>query len=76
MPLKKNISPPARFATLCGRIFHDTDPQYFPQAQYHGRTIYLCTDACLGAFLADPEIFYKVHQKSKNDKSQSMEQRR
>jgi YHS domain-containing protein len=53
-----------RFTTLCGRTLLDTDPQYFPRAQYRGRTIYFCTDSCLGAFLADPEIFYKVHQKS------------
>lgn len=62
-----------RFTTLCGRILFDTDPQYFPRAQHHGRTIYFCTESCLGAFLADPEIFYRVHRKSKNDKTQPME---
>jgi YHS domain-containing protein len=55
---------PRKFVTLCGRIFKDTDPQYFPRAQYHGRTIFLCTDACLGAFLADPDLFYKMHRNS------------
>lgn len=55
---------PKAFATLCGRIFRDTDPQYFPSAQYRGRKILLCTDACLGAFLADPDIFCKVHRNS------------
>jgi hypothetical protein len=55
---------PKAFATLCGRIFRDTDPQYFPSAQHRGKTIHLCTDACLGAFLADPEIFCKVHRNS------------
>jgi YHS domain-containing protein len=69
-----------KFVTLCGRILHDIDPQYFPRAQYRGRTIYFCTESCLGAFLADPEIFYRVHRKSnknmdmsKNDKTQFVE---
>ncbi len=53
-----------RFVTLCGRIFHNTDPQYFPSAQYRGRTIYFCTDSCLGAFKADPERFYSAHRRS------------
>jgi YHS domain-containing protein len=53
-----------RFVALCGRIFHNTDPQYFPRAEYRGRTIYLCTESCLGAFLADPDVFYKVHRNS------------
>jgi YHS domain-containing protein len=56
-----------KFVALCGRIFRDTDPQYFPRAQYRGRTIYFCTESCLSAFLADPETFYKVHRKSKAD---------
>jgi len=60
---------PKGFVTLCGRIFHDADPQYFPSTQYHGRTLRLCTDACLGAFLADPEVFYKVHRNSEKDKN-------
>ena len=42
-----------RFVTLCGRIFRDTDPAYFPRVEYRGRTIYLCTESCLGAFLDD-----------------------
>jgi YHS domain-containing protein len=56
----------SQFITLCGRIFRDTDPSYFPRAQYGGRTIYLCTESCLGAFLADPDIFYKVHRNSQS----------
>ncbi|MBL8063245.1 MAG: hypothetical protein JNK32_09520 [Anaerolineales bacterium] len=55
---------PKAFATLCGRIFRDTDPQYFPSAQHRGKLIRLCTDACLGAFLADPDVFCKVHRNS------------
>ncbi len=53
-----------QFTALCGRIFANTDPQYFPRAEYRGRTIYFCTDSCLGAFLADPERFYKAHRNS------------
>ncbi|MGE5464308.1 MAG: hypothetical protein ACM3PS_13190 [Syntrophothermus sp.] len=58
-----------QFVTLCGRIFRDTDPAYFPRATYRGRTIYLCTDSCLGAFLADPDLFYKVHRNSEKGKT-------
>ena len=57
-----------RFVTLCGRKFRDTDPAYFPHVEYRGRTIYLCTESCLGAFLADPDIFYKVHRNSEKGK--------
>lgn len=59
---------PHKFVTLCGRIFRDTDPNYFPRAQYRGRTIFLCTESCLGAFVADPEIFYKAHRNSEKHK--------
>lgn len=59
-----------RFVTLCGRIFRDTDPAYFPRMEHHGRTIYLCTESCLGAFLADPEVFYKAHRNSEKGKTQ------
>jgi hypothetical protein len=55
---------PKAFATLCGRVFRDADPQYFPSAQYKGKKILLCTEACLGAFLADPDIFCRVHRNS------------
>lgn len=58
-----------QFVTLCGRILRDTDPAYFPRADYRGRTILLCTGACLGAFLADPDIFYKVHRNSEMEKN-------
>lgn len=67
-PNLRDVSASRRFVTLCGRIFRDTDPAYFPRAEYRGRTILLCTDACLGAFLADPDVFYKVHRNSEKDK--------
>jgi len=57
-----------RFVTLCGRVVH-ADPAYFPRTEYRGQTIYLCTDACLGAFLADPDVLYKVHRNSEKKKS-------
>ena len=50
------------FVALCGRVFR-SDPEFFPQAEYRGRTIYLCTDACLGAFLSDPDRFVSAHKK-------------
>lgn len=75
MPASEKIATPAQkkshpqmFVTLCGRIFRDTDPQYFPRAEYRGRTIYFCTESCRGAFLADPEIFYKVHRNAEKGK--------
>ena len=64
--LKHSIA--LRFVTLCGRKFRDTDPVYFPRLEYRGRTIYLCTEACRGAFLADPDVFYKVHRNSEKGK--------
>ncbi len=38
--------------------------------EYRGRTIYLCTDFCLGAFLADPDAFkgrIEILEKGKDD---------
>lgn len=67
-PNLRDVSASRRFVTLCGRIFRDTDPAYFPRAQYRGRTILLCTESCLGAFLADPDVFYKAHRNSEKDK--------
>jgi len=58
-----------QFVSLCGRKFRDTDPTYFPRVQYRGRTIYLCTESCLSAFLADPDVFYKVHRNSEKGKA-------
>jgi hypothetical protein len=58
-----------RFVTLCGRVFRDADPAYFPRALYRGKVIYLCTESCLGAFMADPTVFYKVHRNSEKGHS-------
>jgi YHS domain-containing protein len=54
---------PASFVTLCGRVFQ-SDPAYFPKAQYRGRTIHFCTEVCLDAFLSDPDRFVAAHKKS------------
>jgi YHS domain-containing protein len=64
---KKTAAASTRFVVLCGRIII-ADKTYFPRVEYRGRTIYLCTDACLGAFLADPDLFYKVHRNSEKVK--------
>jgi len=53
-----------RFITLCGRIFREADPAYFPRASFRGRTLYFCTQTCLEAFLADPEAFHRSHRAS------------
>jgi hypothetical protein len=50
----------SRFHTVCKRVFR-ANPDYFPSAEYHGKTIYFCTESCLQAFLADPERFYCAH---------------
>jgi len=60
-----------RFVTICERIFRDADSSYFPRAQYRGRTIHLCTESCLGAFLADPDLFYKVHRNSEKGRGEA-----
>jgi YHS domain-containing protein len=60
---------PERFVVLCGRIFRDTDVQYFPSSEYRGRKLLFCTESCLGAFLADPHIFYKAHRNSEKNKN-------
>jgi hypothetical protein len=49
------------FIALCGRAFR-SDPEFFPQVEYRGRTIVLCTSVCLDAFLADPDRFYATHR--------------
>lgn len=69
--MPRKISQPnqhKQFVTLCGRIFRDTDPHYYPRFNYRGRIILLCTDSCLGAFRADPDLFYKVHRNSEKGK--------
>ena len=67
--IRTRKSHPRQFVTLCGRIFRDTDPDYYPRAEHRGRMILLCTESCLGAFLADPDISYKAHRNSAKHKN-------
>jgi YHS domain-containing protein len=64
-------APPAqtneRFHTVCKRVFN-ADPVYFPKARYRGKIIYFCTEACLNAFLAEPERFYCAHSQPASQK--------
>jgi YHS domain-containing protein len=56
---------PARaLETVCHRTISG-DPAYYPQAEFHGRTIYFCTDTCQGVFRSDPERFFAAHSKRK-----------
>jgi YHS domain-containing protein len=46
--------------TVCHRAITG-DRAYYPQAEFHGRTIYFCTETCRSVFLSDPERFYTAH---------------
>lgn len=48
--------------TVCHRTLTG-DPAYYPQAEFHGRTIYFCTETCQSVFLSDPERFYEAHSR-------------
>ena len=48
--------------TVCRRTITG-DPAYYPRAEFHGRTIYFCTETCQSVFLSDPERFYAAHSK-------------
>lgn len=48
--------------TVCHRTVSG-DLTYYPRAEYHGRTVYFCTEYCLRAFLADPERFHPAHSR-------------
>jgi YHS domain-containing protein len=56
----RSAGPPEGFHTLCKRVLA-ADPAYFPRAEYCGKPVYFCTEACLNAFLADPERFFCAH---------------
>lgn len=55
--------------TVCGRML-TTDPANYPQAVYHGKMIYFCTEYCLDAYNADPERFYAAHSLPHDRKSE------
>ncbi len=48
--------------TVCHRTITG-DMAYLPQAEFHGRIIYFCTETCQRVFLSDPERFYAAHSK-------------
>jgi YHS domain-containing protein len=48
--------------TVCQRIIQG-DQAFFPQAEFHGQTVYFCTEACQMVFLSDPERFINAHEK-------------
>lgn len=41
--------------TVCGGIVQN--PSAYPNAVFHGQTVYFCSNACLKAFLLAPEAF-------------------
>lgn len=41
--------------TACGGVIKD--PDRYPSAMYRGERVYFCTQACLRAFLLDPDRF-------------------
>jgi len=49
---------------VCGRRI-TSNLEGYPNAGYHGRTIYFCTEFCLEAFRRDPERFYLAHSRKK-----------
>jgi YHS domain-containing protein len=59
-------APDPALPMVCGRAVAG-DPVYFPKAEFHGREIFFCTEFCLNAFRADPDRFYKVHNKQNHD---------
>jgi YHS domain-containing protein len=48
--------------TVCHRTIRG-DPAYYPKAEFHGRTIFFCTETCQNIFLSDPERFFAAHSK-------------
>lgn len=57
--IELNITSPL-LETICQRPI-PAGPQYYPQAEHQGKVLYFCTQACLDAFLLDPERFLIVH---------------
>jgi YHS domain-containing protein len=48
--------------TICQRSIQG-DQAFFPQGEFHGQTVYFCTEACQQVFLSDPERFITAHSK-------------
>jgi YHS domain-containing protein len=54
--------------TVCHRAITG-DPTFYPQAEFHGRIIYFCTETCQSVFQSDPERFYAAHSRRRVDPS-------
>ena len=59
-----NLIPPelAFPETVCHRTMTG-DRSYLPQAEFHGRIIFFCTQTCLEAFQRDPDRFVAAHSR-------------
>ena len=44
-----------KYVTACGGKIKD--PSKYPSAEYRGERVFFCTQACLGAFLLNPDPF-------------------
>ena len=53
--------------TVCSRAM-TAAIDWYPRAEFQGRTIYFCTEFCLEAFKADPDRFYKAHSEKKDNR--------
>lgn len=51
-----NPTPTPIAKTACGGTIKD-DPSKYPSAMFSGERVYFCVEACLKAFLSDPEKF-------------------
>ncbi len=64
---KTGENPEPEQTLVCGRNM--TIPsKYYYQAEYHGQTIYFCTEFCLETFRADPDRFYIAHSRKKDQR--------
>ncbi|MHB8776589.1 MAG: YHS domain-containing protein [Anaerolineales bacterium] len=52
---QSNQSTDSEYRTACGGRLKD--PSKYPEAEYKGKTVYFCTQACLEVFLQDPDPF-------------------
>ncbi|MCL4273118.1 MAG: hypothetical protein KJZ77_04545 [Anaerolineales bacterium] len=59
MTLDQNKTPSPsdepKFLTACGGQIKD--PSMYPSAEHRGEIVFFCTQACLDAFLLDPDPF-------------------
>ena len=64
------MNKPKTFATLCGRIFRDANIEEYPSTKHKSKKVILCSQTCLDSFLAEPEVFCKVHRNSEKTAEQ------